>query len=290
MFEELAALNIDYEGWNLCKCVVNLLDTPPEGIYYNKISASSYLRGNDSAIDIGESVIQWLETSGRTVINGNQTVRTEVSKARQSLLLQKHHLPTPKTLVTNSLERLEEASEDFKGKSFIVKPNKGGKGAGVQLFASKEELKSSIDENTLYSPDDIYILQEYIKPRNSQITRMEFIGGQFYYAVAVDTSDGFELCPADACDIEALSKPKFQIIPQFQFERLSDIESMLQEEKIDIAGIEFVENENGEKFIYDINTNTNYNSAAEEAFGPDLKGLKKVARYLQKKLREAYPA
>ena len=85
-------------------------------------------------------------------------------------------------------------------------------------------------------------------------------------------------------------KPKFQIIPQFQFERLSDIESMLQEEKIDIAGIEFVENENGEKFIYDINTNTNYNSAAEEAFGPDLKGLKKVARYLQKKLREAYPA
>ena len=33
------------------------------------------------------------------------------------------------------------------------------------------------------------------------ITRAEFIGGQFIYAVEVDTSDGFELCPADACAV-----------------------------------------------------------------------------------------
>ena len=33
------------------------------------------------------------------------------------------------------------------------------------------------------------------------ITRAEFVGGRFLYAVEVDTSSGFELCPADACTV-----------------------------------------------------------------------------------------
>ena len=32
---------------------------------------------------------------------------------------------------------------------------------------------------------------------------LENYGGQFLYAVQVDTSEGFELCPADACRIDA---------------------------------------------------------------------------------------
>ena len=31
---------------------------------------------------------------------------------------------------------------------------------------------------------------------------VEFVGGEFLYAVRVDTSQGFELCPADACRID----------------------------------------------------------------------------------------
>ncbi|MBU5894433.1 hypothetical protein JVW19_20905, partial [Vibrio cholerae O1] len=34
---------------------------------------------------------------------------------------------------------------------------------------------------------------------------------------------------------------------------------------IDFAGVEFIETADGRQVVYDINTNTNYNSAVEEA-------------------------
>ena len=289
LFKALDVINVDYAGWNLGSHILDLQQTPPDGIFYNKISASSHLRGNDVAIEMGQSVIQWLELHERRVINGHQTITTEISKGRQSLLLQKYGLLTPNTLVVNALEDLPKASDFFEDKPFILKPNKGGKGAGVQLFESKKQLETAISNNEISSPDGIYILQEYIKPKARRITRMEFIDGKFYYAVSVDTSDGFELCPADACEIDLGETPKFQIMPHFQFEEMPKIEKMLQSEKIDIAGIEYVESETGQKYIYDINTNTNYNTTAEVTFGPNLRGLRKVAEFLKEELHKEYP-
>ena len=55
--------------------------------------------------------------------------------------------------------------------------------------------------------DGLHLLQHYVRapvigPSGPLITRAEFIGGRFLYAVEVDTSDGFELCPADVCAID----------------------------------------------------------------------------------------
>ena len=68
--------------------------------------------------------------------------------------------------------------------------------------------------------DGLTLLQEYVRAPRPVITRAEFVGGRFLYAVEVDTSDGFELCPADACAIgdancpvgEAPQREKFTII------------------------------------------------------------------------------
>ena len=85
-------------------------------------------------------------------------------------------------------------------------------------------------------------------------------------SVAVDTSDGFELCPADACAIgddfcptvpAEGEKPKFKVLEQLDNPDLPKLEALLSAEQIDIAGIEFVTNEAGDRFVYDINTNTN---------------------------------
>lgn len=73
--------------------------------------------------------------------------------------------------------------------------------------------------------DGITLIQQYIEAPEPYITRCEFVGGQFVYAVKVDTSEGFELCPADACSIDDAFCPvgeskkeapaKFEIISDF---------------------------------------------------------------------------
>lgn len=58
-------------------------------------------------------------------------------------------------------------------------------------------------------------------------------------------------------------KQKFQIIECFYDPILAKYEQVLAENRLLVAGIEFIRNQVGEIFTYDINTNTNYNSDAE---------------------------
>jgi hypothetical protein len=94
--------------------------------------------------------------------------------------------------------------------------------------------------------------------------------------VKVDTSEGFQLCPADACQIgdlfcpvgeEKEEKPKFEIIEGFSDPIIKKYEQVLAANQIQVAGIEFIRNAEGEIYTYDINTNTNYNSEAEAIEG-----------------------
>ena len=56
---------------------------------------------------------------------------------------------------------------------------------------------------------------------------------------------------------------------------------------IDVAGIEFIVDEAGRAFTYDINTNTNYNPDAEAKDGR--RGMGEIARYLGGLLVQARP-
>ena len=106
------------------------------------------------------------------------------------------------------------------------------------------------------------------------ITRAEFVGGRFVYAVEVDTSDGFELCPADACAVGDAACPategpsaKFTIIDDIDPDLKRRYEAFLTANDIGVAGIEFVTDSAGTVYTYDVNTNTNYNADAESRAG-----------------------
>ena len=98
---------------------------------------------------------------------------------------------------------------------------------------------------------------------------MEFVNGKFLYAVQVDASDGFELCPADVCNVEEKFCPtnpdgnKFMIVKDYKNPELKKYEDLLKSNGIEIAGIEYIKGKDGKHYTYDINTNTNYNSIAE---------------------------
>src|SRR5581483_1526629 len=85
---------------------------------------------------------------------------------------------------------------------FITKHNRAGKGLGVRLFQSIAALEEYIASDAFEAPvDGITLIQQYIQATEPFITRVEFVGGRFLYAVRVDTSLGFELCPADVCQV-----------------------------------------------------------------------------------------
>jgi hypothetical protein len=288
--KELEALALPYEDWFLSEGVLDLSTIPPEGVFYNRMSASSHTRDHRYAAEYTAAVLNWLEIHGRKVINSSNALKLEVSKVAQYTSLSAQGIRTPRTVVAVGKAQIIKAAEMFTG-AFITKHNRGGKGLGVQLFQSINALKYYINGSDFdYPIDGITLIQEYIESAESYITRCEFVGGKFVYAVQVDTSEGFQLCPADACQIgDAFcpvgteTKPKFKVIEDFQNPIIEKYSTFLNANGIHIAGIEFITNKEGEIFTYDINTNTNYNSDAEAVAG--MSGMGEIAKYLGSELK-----
>ncbi|MBV7506898.1 alpha-L-glutamate ligase [Bacillus sp. sid0103] len=275
--KRLDEIKVPYEEWHLDSGRLDLSKEPPEGVFYNRMSASSHTRGHRFAPEFAAQVLAWLEAHGRKVLNGTRALQLEVSKIIQYLELNKFGIQTPRTIAAVGKEQILEAAVEFIGKPFITKHNRAGKGLGVQLFQSLEGLKTYVEGPAFEEPvDGVTLIQDYIQAPESFITRCEFIGGKFVYAVKVDTAEGFQLCPADACQIGDLfcpvgeekgEKPKFEIIAGFSDPIIKKYERVLAANLIQVAGIEFIRNTAGEIYTYDINTNTNYNSEAEVKAG-----------------------
>lgn len=292
----LDELEVPYEDWHLSEGMVDIQAAPPEGIFYNRMSASSHTRGHRYAPELTDNLLHWLESSGAKVINGTGAIKLEVSKLKQHLALKANGIQTPETIGALGKENIIQAAEKLNRFPFIIKHNRAGKGLGVQLLYSIEELKDYV-----YGPefedsiDGISLIQQYVRPADGHIVRSEFIGGKFFYAVKVDSSDGFELCPADICQVplqaesvntgavEVLTASKFKIIeeglPQPQIDAY---EAFLKNQRIDVAAVEFIETEDGNTYAYDVNTNTNYNADAEAVV--EKYAMLELATYLKNEL------
>ena len=60
--------------------------------------------------------------------------------------------------------------------------------------------------------------------------------------------------------------------------------AFLTANEIEIAGIEFIRDESGTLFTYDVNTNTNYNARAEKDAQVPVTGMEAVACFLGEEL------
>ena len=85
--------------------------------------------------------------------------------------------------------------------------------------------------------------------------------------------------PADACAVDGGPPvPKFTIVDAIDPDLQAGYERFLANNGIEVAGIEFIVDGDGEIFTYDINTNTNYNPDAESRAGRS--GMGALARFL----------
>lgn len=238
--------------------------------------------------------LTWLENTtdkNVQVVNGTSALYLEVCKLSQYAALQKAGLQTPATRAVVGRDEIPAAATAFNHWPVILKPNRGGKGLGVLKFDTVEELTSYIRSDDYAEPlDGIWLLQAYIQPAEPFITRCEFVGQSFVYAVQVDTTGGFELCPADVCAIddaacpvgsEAAAPAKFRISTRYQDHPvLEKLQTFMRQAGVDVAGIEVIEDAAGELYVYDVNTNTNYNAEAEQAGQVERTGMGAVADYL----------
>ena len=97
----------------------------------------------------------------------------------------------------------------------------------------------------------------------------------------------FQLCPADGCQIgqkpaRLETSDKFQITDPLPASQRQAYETFLDQAGIDVAAIEWVESESGQIYVYDVNTNTNYNPTGIFAH-------QHLAEYLKNELAASYP-
>ena len=136
----LSKNGVSHEEWFLNEGQLELNSIPPEGIFYNRMSASSHTRGHRYAVEYTATIIAWLESHNRRIINNRRALQLEVSKVEQYLSLKQFGLQIPKTISAVGKEQTIKAAKSFEGQPFILKPNRGGKGLGVQLFNSINDL------------------------------------------------------------------------------------------------------------------------------------------------------
>jgi hypothetical protein len=283
------AEGVEHEQWLLGAGPLDLNTAPPPGVFWSRISASSHTRDRAHAKEHARAVLGWLESHGRRVVGGRRVLELEMSKANQHAALRAAGFDVPHTIAVVGTTDLLSAAATLPT-PFITKHNQGGKGLGVHRFDSVDALAAHLESAEYETPvDGITLLQEYVQPAEPFITRVEVVGGAYVYAIMADIArGGFELCPADACALDAFcpadgsdgSAPGlFTLRPDFDDHPIiARYLDFARDHGIEIAGFEFIETADGRLVTYDVNTNTNYN-ADVEAVAPR-SGPRQAARFL----------
>src|SRR4029078_9318068 len=118
---------------------LDLAKAPPQGVFYNRMSASSHTRGHRYAPELTGATLAWFESHGRRVISNGRALQLEISKVAQYEALRAHGIRTPRTVAAVGAAQIVAAAGSLPT-PFITKHNRAGKGLGVRLFQSVEAL------------------------------------------------------------------------------------------------------------------------------------------------------
>ena len=72
-------LNLPYEEWFIGNLSLDLSQAPPEGIFYNRMSASAHTRDHRYAPEYTGTLLAWLERHNRKVVNSRKALQLEYS-------------------------------------------------------------------------------------------------------------------------------------------------------------------------------------------------------------------
>lgn len=276
-----------------------LADGVPWTVALNRMSPSAHMRGHGHAIPYTRELLRFLEGKGVDVVNGSRAFALETSKVTQLTLLHSLGLRAPRARVINHGSQAAAAAE---GLTFpvVVKPNIGGSGAGIQRFETPRALQEAARQGPIdVGIDGTALVQEFLPARDGHIVRVEVLGGRFLYAIKVypNPEAGFNLCPADICqpdavatsapavsplvvsapglsaDVGTASLPKVALRVEGAtppYEVVEDVLGIIAAGGLDVGGVEYLVNDrDGEVYYYDINALSNFVTDAPSVVGFD---------------------
>jgi hypothetical protein len=244
------------------------------GLVVNRMSPSAWMRGHREAIFHTLRYLEHLDDVGAPVLNGATAFRYELSKAAQYSLMARLGIRHPATRVLSRPEHMLAAAD---GLHFpvLVKPNIGGSGAGIQSFATREELEAGVRSGGFtFGIDHVGLLQEHLPARDDAIVRIEIVDGRFLYAIRLLLTPGtFNLCPADYCELPGMADGvSGRGLPIEAFDPPPDLvrqaQRLVAAAGMDVGGVEYlVSSRDGEAYFYDLNALSNFVANATEVVG-----------------------
>lgn len=294
LFSALEKRGVRFTPFDLKRACFDVDQVPTARLYFNQASPSAYVRNNTRAVPLALSLMRGLEIAGARVLNGSRAFTLELQKSAQGALLKTLGIAHPRSLAFNDVEA---ALARWTTWPALLKPEQGGSGARMFLLDSPDELRRLLrDQPSLWLPDNLLLLQERFEvPADRGIVRMEFLGGQLLYAMRVVSNGAFNLCPSETCNPEtgegACEIPTVKPTKPVEFHPYLDVpraaveagERIVAAGGLDVAGIEYLEADDGRLVFYDINANSNLRLPIGRAWGFD--PFERVVDYLQSQLR-----
>ena len=265
-------------------------ERPAFDLLVNRMSPSAWTRGHGHAIQSTLAYLHYVERWGIPIVNGLDAWRLEISKSAQLDLFERLGVPYPKARVINHASQAVAAAEGLRF-PVVVKPNIGGSGAGIQRFDAMADLAAAVAAGSVaLGMDDTALVQEFLPARGGHITRLEILQHQLLYAIAITPpkGHGFNLCPADICQVDdelppptaPSPNPSLEVCPvkpAMQIEAaaapaevVSQALAISRAAGLDVCGIEYlVDDRDGRHFFYDVNALSNFVTDAPRIVGFD---------------------
>ena len=296
LFSALERRNVNFASFDLKHAAFDPDSLPQAPLYFNQASPSAYVRGNTRAVPLALALIRSLELGGARVLNGSRAFALELSKSAQAALMHRLNIVHPRTLAFNDVaSALAQWGERWPA---LLKPEQGGSGARMFLLHSPAELVRLLDDRPdLWYPDNLLLLQEYFEVDSAKgIVRMEFLGGEFLYAMRVISHGAFNLCPSETCNpvsgeshcaLPETRPVEFHPYPDVPAAAVETGKTLMAAGGLDVGGIEYLEAADGRLVFYDINANSNLRAPIAQTFGFD--PFERVVDFLAGQIRCAGP-
>ncbi len=276
LFAALEARAVDYVRIDLKRAAYSSDGAAPARVVFNQASPSAYVRGHERAVPHALAFMRHLERLGCDVLNGSAAFSMELSKAAQVALSRSLGIDHPRSIVFNDVEAAIAETPSWPR---LLKPDLGGSGARIRVVESADELRRAFRDASIWAPDNLFLLQEYLPHDPAHgIIRLEILGGELLYPMRVVTHGRFNLCPSPVCNpddgeglcevaLEPAAPVEFYPFPDVPPEAVEAAKAILRASSIDVGGVEYLETPDGRRVFYDVNANSNLRPSVAAHFG-----------------------